>query len=386
MASIEQKRPAATETMRAAVVEDFARPLVVKQVAKPVAGQGEVVVRVEASGLCHTDIHAAHGDWPVKPSPPFIPAERPARETMIELQQLSKGYGDPWATQPWPPGDQPPTPPPTQPPLIAGRYQLRRLLGRGGMGAVWLATDHTLGRPVALKHPRLPRPTSPQDRQAARTRLRTEARLTTRIHHPGVVRIYDLAEDPDDPWIIMEPLDGPTLAATLRQRGPLPPSQVTGLGLQLLAALAAAHRAGVVHRDVKPANVQLCPHGRVVLTDFGIAATPQQATDPGTGQVTGSPAYMAPEQVQGTTIDPASDRFSLGATLYAAVEGRSPFAKASPRATLTAVLDHPPAPPRRAGPLGPILQALLTKDPTRRLDTTQAHHALQALQDEELRP
>jgi eukaryotic-like serine/threonine-protein kinase len=246
------------------------------------------------------------------------------------------------------------------------------------MGTVWLAADHTLDRPVALKHPHLPGGASDQQRQAARTRLRAEARLTARIHHPGVVQVYDLAEDADDPWMVMEPLAGRTLAATLHQQGPLPPSQVTGLGLQLLAALAATHRAGVVHRDLKPANIQLCPDGRVVLTDFGIAAPTPPAPAPDPGPVSGSPAYMAPEQLQGC-IDPASDRFSLGATLYAAVEGRSPFATASPAATLTAVRTHPPAPCRRAGPLGPVLEGLLAKDPTQRLDTDNALHALHAL-------
>jgi len=182
-----------------------------------------------------------------------------------------------------------------------------------------------------------------------------------------------------DPWIVMEALAGRTLEEALREHGPLPVGQVTDLGLRLLAALQATHRAGVVHRDVKPSNVQLCGAGRVVLTDFGIAA----ATDDAgvlTGGLVGSPAYMSPEQVDGGRFGPASDLFSLGATLYAAVEGRSPFGKGSPVATLTAVVGDPPAPLRRAGPLGPVIEGLLAKDPGRRPDPEQTRGALRAIQ------
>jgi eukaryotic-like serine/threonine-protein kinase len=153
---------------------------------------------------------------------------------------------------------------------------------------------------------------------------------------------------------------------------------VTSLGLWLLEVLEATHRAGVVHRDVKPSNVQLCGE-RVVLTDFGIATTTQDGSGSFNGRVTGSPAYMAPEQVQGAKAEPASDLFSLGATLYTAVEGRSPFGRGCPVATLTAVVDDPPAPFRRAGPLGPVIEGLLAKDLARRLDTDQARRALRAV-------
>jgi eukaryotic-like serine/threonine-protein kinase len=144
--------------------------------------------------------------------------------------------------------------------------------------------------------------------------------------------------------------------------------------------LEATHRAGVVHRDVKPSNVQLCGGVRVVLTDFGIAATTQDGPGGFNGRVSGSPAYMAPEQVHGDKVEPASDLFSLGATLYTAVEGRSPFGKGCPVATLTAVVDDPPAPFRRAGPLGPVIEGLLAKDPGRRLDADQARRALRVIQ------
>jgi eukaryotic-like serine/threonine-protein kinase len=266
--------------------------------------------------------------------------------------------------------------------VVAGRYALRRLLGRGGMGAVWLAVDERLRRPVAIKQLVLAGAASDEERLAARSRLRCEARLSARVEHPGTVRIYDVAEEGGEPWIVMEALPGRTLEATLRSRGPLPVVPATRLGLGLLEVLEATHRVGVVHRDVKPSNIQLCGGGRVVLTDFGIAAATRDGSGSGNGngKVSGSPAYMAPEQVHGGAVEPASDLFSLGATLYAAVEGRSPFAKGCPVATLTAVVDDPPAPLVRAGPLGPVIQGLLAKDPARRLDTGQARRALRAIQ------
>jgi serine/threonine protein kinase len=263
--------------------------------------------------------------------------------------------------------------------VVAGRYQLRRLLGRGGMGAVWLADDRRLRRPVAVKQLLLSGAVGDEERLAARARLRYEARLTARVGHPGTVRIYDLVEEAVQSWIVMEALGGRTLEATLRDQGPLPVGQATRLGLRLLEVLEATHRAGVVHRDVKPGNVQLCRGARVVLTDFGIAATTDGGPGGGDDRVSGSPAYMAPEQVHGGELDPASDLFSLGATLYTAVEGRSPFAKGCPLATLTAVVHEPPAPLRHAGPLGPVIEGLLAKDPGQRLDTAQAHRALRAL-------
>jgi eukaryotic-like serine/threonine-protein kinase len=262
--------------------------------------------------------------------------------------------------------------------VVAGRYRLRRLLGRGGMGAVWLATDQTLHRRVAVKQPLLGGLATDAQRQA-RARLRREARLAARVDHPATVGVYDLAEETGELWIVMEALPGQTLRAALHDHGPLPVGQVTSLGLGLLAALAATHRAGIVHRDVKPGNVQLCGGRRVVLTDFGVAATTQDGAGTSTGGIVGSPAYMAPEQVHGGAVAPASDLYSLGATLYAAVEGRSPFGKGSPVATLAAVVTDPPAPLRRAGPLGPVIAGLLAKDPTRRLGPDQARAALQAI-------
>jgi serine/threonine protein kinase len=247
------------------------------------------------------------------------------------------------------------------------------------MGVVWLAMDQALHRPVAIKHALLGAGESHQERLAARRRLRLEARLAALVGHPGTVRVFDLAEEAGDPWIVMEALPGRTLDATLGDRGPLPVGQVTGIGLCLLETLETIHRAGIVHRDVKPGNVQLCGSRRVVLTDFGIAAPVGHASARG-GAIVGSPAYMAPELVHGGRVEPASDLFSLGATLYAAVEGRSPFGKGCPVATLTAVVTDPPAPSRRAGPLGPVIEGLLAKDPARRLGYDQTRIALRAVQ------
>ena len=262
--------------------------------------------------------------------------------------------------------------------VVAGRYQLRRLLGQGGMGAVWLADDRRLRRPVAVKQLLLTGAAGDEERLAARARLRDEARLTARVDHPGTVRVYDVAEEADESWIVMEALGGRTLGATLRDQGPLPVDQATRLGLGLLEVLEATHRAGVVHRDVKPSNVHICGGARVVLTDFGIAAAADGGPGYG-GRVSGSPAYMAPEQVHGGEVAPVSDLFSLGATLYTAVEGRSPFAKGCPSATLTAVVYEPPAPFRHAGPVGPVIEGLLAKNPDQRLTIGQARRALGAL-------
>jgi eukaryotic-like serine/threonine-protein kinase len=264
--------------------------------------------------------------------------------------------------------------------VVAGRYRLRWLLGRGGMGAVWLASDQALRRPVAVKQPLLGGLATQAQRRAARARLRREARLAAQVDHPATVRVYDLAEAAGDPWIVMEALPGRTLQAALHHDGPLPVGRVISLGLRLLAALEATHRAGVVHRDVNPGNVQLCGGQRVVLTDFGIAWTAEDGAGAASGGMVGSPGYMAPEQVHSEAVEPACDLFSLGATLYAAVEGRSPFGKGCTAATLGAVVADPPAPLRRAGPLGPVIEGLLVKDPVLRLGPDQAQGMLRAIQ------
>ncbi|HET6294741.1 MAG TPA: serine/threonine-protein kinase [Kribbella sp.] len=255
--------------------------------------------------------------------------------------------------------------------LVAGRYRLGELLGRGGMGRVWLADDEVLRRRVALKEVVLSGLVS----EDAHASALSEARAAARLDHVGAVRIHDLVEDPDgNPWIVMELLSGRTLAQALQAEGSLPVAEVRRIGLQLLDVLEAVHRAGLLHRDVKPANVFLCDDGRVVLTDFGIACTVDDTTLP-PGGLAGSPAYMSPERARDDEIGPASDLFSLGATLFAAVEGRSPFGKGDPFSTLVAVVEDAPGPFVNAAALRPVIEGLLVKQPDKRLTATQARLA-----------
>lgn len=255
--------------------------------------------------------------------------------------------------------------------LVAGRYRLGELLGRGGMGRVWLAEDEVLRRRVALKEVVLSGLVS----EDARASALSEARAAARLDHVGAVRIHDLVEDPDgNPWIVMELLSGRTLAQALQAEGSLPVAEVRRIGLLLLDVLDAVHRAGLLHRDVKPANVFLCDDGRVVLTDFGIACTVDDTTLPA-GGLAGSPAYMSPERARDDEIGPASDLFSLGATLFAAVEGRSPFGKGDPFSTLVAVVEDAPGPFVNAAALRPVIEGLLVKKPDQRLTAAQARLA-----------
>jgi serine/threonine protein kinase len=264
--------------------------------------------------------------------------------------------------------------------LVAGRYALWSLLGYGGMGRVWLAEDLLLNRLVALKELVLDDPGSPECLRAARMRALDEARAAARVRHDGVVQVHDVVKQDGRPWIVMELLPGPTLAEVIKADGPLPVEQVTRLGLRLLEALQATHRAGIVHGDVKPGNVHLCPDGRVVLADFGIARSADDDADLPSRMLAGSPAYAAPERLRDDPPESASDLFSLGATLFTAVEGRSPFDKGDLFATLTAVAVAAPGPFLRAGSLRPVIEGLLAKEPGRRLTAEQAGTALRAVQ------
>jgi serine/threonine protein kinase len=260
--------------------------------------------------------------------------------------------------------------------LVADRYRLRALLGRGGMGRVWLADDEVLHRSIALKQILLNGVRTPTTRAEAWDCACREARAAAQVDHPGAVGIYDVIEDDQCPWIVMEPLSGRTLRERLNAEGPLPVDEVTRVGLCLLDVLQATHDAGVVHLDVKPSNVHLCDDARVVLTDFGIACGVDDVPFPGV--FAGSPAYVAPERVDSGEFGPASDLYSLGATLFAAVEGRPPFDRGSAHATFTAVVTDAPAPFEHAGKLRPVIEGLLAKDPGRRLDADQARAALRA--------
>jgi hypothetical protein len=264
------------------------------------------------------------------------------------------------------------------PDVIADRYRLLRPLGQGGMGRVWAARDGLLDRDVALKELVLPPGLTPAEIHELRERAIREARAIARIDHPSVVRIFDVVRSGGAPWIVMELVPSRTLFQVVREDGPMAPERAAEIGLGVLGALRAAHRAGVLHRDVKPANVLLGHGGRVVLTDFGLAVTAGDSSMTSTGVVLGSPSYLAPERALDHHIGPAADLWSLGATLYAAVEGRPPYDKSSPVATLAALATEPPAPPVRAGVLRPALDGLLRKDPARRVEAAEAERLLRA--------
>jgi len=259
---------------------------------------------------------------------------------------------------------------------IAGRYRLVRPLGQGGMGRVWLAWDEILRRDVAIKELVAPPGLGSDDQREMRERSIREARAIARLNHTNVVRIFDVLHADGDPWIVMEFVSSRSLEQVLAEDGPLTPAEAARIGLAVLAALRAAHRAGLLHRDVKPANVLLADDGRVVLTDFGIATAPD---DPGmtqTGVVLGSPSYLAPERAIDGVAGPAADLWSLGATLYTAVEGRPPYVRPSTLTTLAALATEQPTPAARAGAMAPALQGLLRKDPSQRVGAEEAERLL----------
>jgi hypothetical protein len=250
--------------------------------------------------------------------------------------------------------------------VLAGRYRLGDVIGRGGMGRVWEAQDVVLRRTVAVKELTLGGHLAEDDRAVLQERMKQEARPAARINHPNVVTVHDVVEQDGRPWIVMELVDGRSLDEAVKQDGPLAPRQAAAVGAAVLGALRAAHTAGVLHRDVKPANVLLARDGRVLLTDFGIAVVEGDAAITRTGELVGSVDYLAPERARGGRPGPESDLWSLGATLYAAVEGRSPFRRTSPIGTLQAVVYEELPEPRAAGPLRPVIAALLAKDPAAR--------------------
>ncbi|MDQ0750723.1 serine/threonine protein kinase [Streptomyces africanus] len=293
---------------------------------------------------------------------------------------------------------------------VGGRYRLIERIGSGGTGTVWRAYDELVQREVAVKQPRLPGdPGDPEDdshRRAAH-RLYREARAAARVDHPAAVTIHDVVVEPERrpdaragrtdrpvrlgrdgldavdavldglPWIIMELVPGESLHEVLR-RGPVEVREAARIGLAVLGALRAAHSVGIVHRDVKPANVLLGPHQRVVLTDFGIAHVPGEESLTTGGESVGSLEFVAPERMSGRIAGPASDLWSLGVLLYAAVEGASPFRRDTPQATLAAILAPEPPEPKQAGPLGPLITRLLVQDPEQRPDAEEVAKTLEA--------
>jgi hypothetical protein len=261
--------------------------------------------------------------------------------------------------------------------VVADRYELLETVGRGGFGVVWRACDTLLERHVAVKEIHIPGFLNTEDRAVLREKVLKEARAAARLDHPGAVTVFDVIDDDGRPVIVMELVEAPNLSELVREQGPLAPAEAARIGLEVLDVLDAAHRHGIVHRDVKPANVMVSDSGRVRLGDFGVAAILDDPTVTSSGAITGSPAYMAPEQATNKGAVPASDLWSLGATLYFAVEGRPPFDKGAPLPTLTSIVQDPPRPPEHAGALGPVLDGLLVKDPLARLSSAQIRRQLE---------
>ena len=264
---------------------------------------------------------------------------------------------------------------------MAGRYHLISALGNGGMGTVWLAEDDILSRRVAVKEVSPPAEMTEREREMLRERTLREARTAARLSHPNVVTIYDVVEDDGRPWIVMELIPSRSLRDLVEADGPLTAQQAAGVGLQILAALRAAHALGIMHRDVKPGNVLVDADGRAVLADFGIARTQDSPALTTSGVLVGSPSYIAPERARGEPGGPESDLWSLGATLYALVEGRPAYDRAGALATLMAVVNEDPDPPSRAGALWPVIRGLLDHVPSRRPGPDEAERMLREITD-----
>lgn len=260
--------------------------------------------------------------------------------------------------------------------LIVGRYRVLDRIGRGGMATVWRARDELLGRQVAVKKLH-PQPHLDADElDTLFERARREARSAARINHPNVVVVHDVVDDEGLPVIVMEYVPSTTLADLIKTHGPVPPEEAARIGRRVLAALRAAHRAEILHRDVKPANVLLAEDGRVVLTDFGIAQAAEASALTRTGQLVGSVDFMAPERLVGAKPGPEADLWALGATLFQAVDGRSPFLRDTVTETMYAIAMEPPPEVRDAGTLTPLIQGLLIGNPADRISADDAERLL----------
>jgi eukaryotic-like serine/threonine-protein kinase len=249
---------------------------------------------------------------------------------------------------------------------LAGRYRLQELIGRGAMGEVWLAEDQLLHRTVAVKQLLAERATGDDPTHAER--VMREARIAGRLNHPNAVAVHDLVVSDGVPLVVMEYVKGESLGARIRERGPLPPAEAARLIADVAGALAAAHAAGIVHRDVKPDNVLIGQDGTVKLVDFGIAKASEDAGLTQTGMTIGTPSYIAPEVARGGVPAPSADIWSLATTLYTAVEGHPPFGGGNEGAlvVLTRIINDPIPPPQHAGPLTPTIMRMLDRDPSRR--------------------
>lgn len=263
--------------------------------------------------------------------------------------------------------------------MVAGRYRLSAVIGRGGMGVVWQARDELLSRDVAVKEMIWSPSLTDQEQRAACRRATREAQVAARLNHRNVVRVSDIVEEDGCPWIVMELLPYRSLLGVIQDEGPLAPAEAAKAGLQILAALRAAHSAGIVHRDVKPANILIGPGNQVVLTDFGIAWAADSPAVTTAGVLLGSPSYIAPERARGGHSGPPGDLWGLGASLYTAVEGHPPFERANVLASITAVVTDELAPATRTGLRWPVLSGLLRKDPDRRLDAAETERLLRGV-------
>ncbi|MFB9316309.1 serine/threonine-protein kinase [Cryptosporangium minutisporangium] len=267
----------------------------------------------------------------------------------------------------------------TQQTVLAGRYRLVDQLGRGGMGTVWRAHDELLDRDVAVKEVLLPPGVDDETRDDLLERTKREARAAARLSHPNVVTVFDVVEVEGRPWIVMELVKARGLNQLVRDEGPQPPERVAEIGVQLLNALGVAHASGIFHRDVKPSNVLVAENGRVVLADFGIASVQGDPAMTRSGLILGSPSYIAPERARGLPAGAASDLWAVGATLYTAVEGRPPYDRDGIVPILTAAAMEDPDPFEKAGPLAPVLTALLQREPEKRPSVEDARLALRQI-------
>lgn len=249
--------------------------------------------------------------------------------------------------------------------VIAGRYQIDEAIGRGGMGTVWRAHDRVLGRMVALKEVQIPTNLTTDGRADVRERVIREARAAAKMSHPSAVTVYDVIEEDNHIYIAMELVDSPTLSDLVEQGGPFTPQRAATTALAVLDALEVAHASGIVHRDVKPANIMVGEE-RIKLADFGVASIKGDPRLTATGMVIGSPSYMSPEQATGEAADPATDFWGLGATLFFATEGHGPFDRPGPMPTLMAIANEDPPEAENAGPLKDVISLLLSKDPAQR--------------------
>ena len=258
------------------------------------------------------------------------------------------------------------------PQVIAGRYEVVRAIGRGGMGTVWLCRDNVLGREVAVKQVGA----LPGEAAMAQRAMR-EARIAASLNHPNAVAVYDIVDHDGDHWLVMEYVDGRSLAEVIQEDGSVPPNRVATIGAAVASALSRAHERGIVHRDIKPGNILIGRNGRPKISDFGIARGHADDQLTQTGFVTGTPGYLSPELVRGGDPTPASDVWALGATLYTAVEGQAPFAaNANPLATLQAIATQAPRPMERAGRLGGAIAAMMDPNPQARWDMATASDQL----------